>query len=90
MLLGDFQYDSVGQIPDPGTADVIQMIQVSEHATMIFFWTFSVIIVFILINMFVSIVIDAWDQVKDDALLGPEVFHVPLTACLTVVVEGGR
>jgi hypothetical protein len=36
----------------------------SPHATVIYFWTFYIVVLFILLNMFISIIMQAAEEVR--------------------------
>ncbi len=44
----------------------------SPHATVIFFWSFYIVVLFILLNMFISIIMEAAEEVTCDS---PPTFH---------------
>ena len=44
----------------------------SPHATVIFFWSFYIVVLFILLNMFISIIMEAAEEVTRDS---PPTFH---------------
>jgi hypothetical protein len=44
----------------------------SPHATVIFFWSFYIVVLFILLNMFISIIMEAAEEVACDF---PPTFH---------------
>ncbi len=46
----------------------------SPHATVIFFWSFYIVVLFILLNMFISIIMEAAEEVACDF---PPTFHPP-------------
>jgi len=53
-----------------GVYDYEALLEVSEYATVLFFWSFTVFVVFIMLQLFIAIVIDAYLCIKAEQQVG--------------------